>query len=138
MVRRIVSRKRKHLGNRTFGGGNTKNRRGKGNKGGKGRAGAYKHNWLRTIVVEGGRKGKRGFRNPTRKSFKEISLDKLTALISKGKIEKNKDGVFEADFKGFKILGSGKLDSKCIVKASRFSKKAKEKIEAAGGEAKDA
>ena len=49
MARRNTSRRFKHRGNRTHGGGNTKNRRGKGNRGGVGRAGYHKHRWLHTI-----------------------------------------------------------------------------------------
>jgi large subunit ribosomal protein L15 len=47
------------------------------------------------------------------------------ALIEKGLIKKNE--------KLIKILGRGELQKKLVVKADAFSKKAKEKIESAGG-----
>ena len=46
-------------------------------------------------------------------------------LIAEKIIKKEKDGIV--------ILGTGKLDKKLTVKASRFTKNAKEKIEAVGG-----
>lgn len=48
-------------------------------------------------------------------------------LKEKGIISKINDGVV--------ILGRGKLTKKLTVKATRFSKSAQEKIEAAGGKA---
>ena len=53
--------------------------------------------------------------------------DKVTAesLMEEGIINKINDGIV--------ILGTGSLDKKLEVKAKRFTKTAKEKIEAAGG-----
>ena len=47
------------------------------------------------------------------------------ALIEGKKIKKKKDGV--------KVLGVGEIKKALTVKAHKFSKKAKEKIEAGGG-----
>ncbi|CDI50798.1 50S ribosomal protein L15 [Clostridium tetani] len=79
---------------------------------------------------------KRGFTNIFAKKYTAINIDRLNIfeddtvvtpelLIEKGVISKVYDGV--------KILGNGELDKKLTVKATKFSKAAAEKIEAAGG-----
>jgi large subunit ribosomal protein L15 len=79
---------------------------------------------------------KRGFTNIFAKEFAVINLDRLNdledgtvvtpeLLLEKRIISKVKDGV--------KILGNGELTKSLTVKASKFSKSAAEKIEAAGG-----
>lgn len=134
MARRIKSRKRKHLGNRTYGGGNTKNRRGKGNKGGKGRAGYHKHKWLHTIKYEGTNKvsrGIQGFHNPSRKPVLVVSLEQLSKRLTT--YPKDDAGVYQIVLPGTKVLSGGSFGAKANVKAHAFSSKAKEKIEKAGG-----
>ena len=49
----------------------------------------------------------------------------LNYYLEKGVVRKAKDGV--------KILGNGELQKNLTVKATKFSKAAAEKIEAAGG-----
>ena len=78
---------------------------------------------------------KRGFTNNHAKNYVEVTLtmlnksesSKVTAetLLKEGIISKVNDGIV--------ILGTGSLDKKLEVKAKRFTKTAKEKIEAAGG-----
>ncbi|PKM79270.1 MAG: 50S ribosomal protein L15 [Firmicutes bacterium HGW-Firmicutes-13] len=79
---------------------------------------------------------KRGFTNIFKKELAEINVRTLNrfesgtvvtpeVLLEKRIIKSVKDGV--------KILGQGKLDKNLTVKAHYFSKKAVEKIEAAGG-----
>jgi LSU ribosomal protein L15P len=83
---------------------------------------------------------KRGFNNSVfEKVYSIINVDKLNGfedgtevtpalLVESGVIRKlEKDGV--------KILGNGKLEKNISVKASKFTKSAVEKIEAAGGKA---
>ena len=138
MSKRIKSRKRKHMGNRTFGGGNTKNRRGKGNRGGVGRAGFHKHQWLRTITQEGTNKrakGIHGFHNQNERYHEAITLDQLSAMLAKGKFEKKGDA-YVVDLHCAKVLSNGNISHKAIITAFAFSAKAAEKIKAAGGEAK--
>lgn len=80
---------------------------------------------------------KRGFNHPPKREFnivnlsalgelkeKEISPEKLMEL---GVIRKMRDGL--------KVLGDGQLKKALVVRAHRFSKQAKTKIEAAGGQA---
>ena len=110
---------------------------GRGHKGQKSRAG-----YSRRFGFEGGqmplvrRVPKRGFKNPFSKEYVAVNLTMLEMfadqdvvgvedLIRKGVIKNIKDGV--------KILGNGEIDRALTVKAHRFSKSAREKIEKAGG-----
>lgn len=79
---------------------------------------------------------KRGFTNIFAKEYVEVNVSKLNQfengtevtpelLKETGVISKIKDGVV--------ILGNGDITKKLTVKATRFSKSAAEKIEAAGG-----
>ncbi len=78
---------------------------------------------------------KRGFTNIHANNYVEVTLtmlnksesEKVTAesLMKEGIISKVNDGIV--------ILGTGSLDKKLEVAAKRFTKTAKEKIEAAGG-----
>ncbi len=82
---------------------------------------------------------KRGFKNPMRREWAYVNLDDIAekfedgaevtpeALLERGLIKSIKDGV--------KVLGRGECDKKLIVKAHSFSKKARRKIEEAGGKA---
>lgn len=58
----------KQRGNRTNGGGSLKKRRGAGNKGGKGNAGAGKHHWTTTVIENKNYFGKHGFKRPQKTS----------------------------------------------------------------------
>ena len=109
---------------------------GRGEKGQKSRSG-YK----RKRGFEGGqmplirRVPKRGFHNPFRKEYAIVNLSRLDALegntfspdvlVERGVVKKLGDGL--------KILGGGELSRSLTVRAHRFTKSAKEKIEAAGG-----
>ena len=78
---------------------------------------------------------KRGFTNIHANKYVEVTLTMLNksesevvtaeSLLKEGIIDKVNDGIV--------ILGTGSLDKKLEVKAKRFTKSAKEKIEAAGG-----
>ena len=80
---------------------------------------------------------KRGFTNIHALEYTEVTLTMLSkvknenvtaeSLLEEGIIGKANDGIV--------ILGTGKLDKKVNVKAARFTKSAKEKIEALGGKA---
>ena len=60
--------------------------------------------------------------------FEEGTTVNAALLIEKGWLKKENDGI--------KVLAKGKLTKKLIVEAASFSAKAKEAIEALGGEAK--
>ena len=78
---------------------------------------------------------KRGFTNIHAKTYTEVTLTMLNkatteevtaeSLIADGIISKANDGIV--------ILATGNLEKKLDVKANRFTKAAKEKIEALGG-----
>ena len=80
---------------------------------------------------------KRGFTNIHAKKYTEVTLtmlnksskEEVTAetLVADGIISKVNDGIV--------ILATGNLEKKLTVKAVRFTKAAKEKIEALGGKA---
>ena len=111
---------------------------GRGHKGQKARSGSGVRRGF-----EGGqtplyrRLPKRGFKNIHAKVYTEVTLTMLNkvnktdvtaeSLVEEGIIDKINDGIV--------ILATGKLDKKVNVKATRFTKKAKEEIEALGGKA---
>ncbi len=109
---------------------------GKGHKGQKARSGGGVRRGF-----EGGqtplyrRLPKRGFTNIFAKDYVEVTLTMLNqskseevtaqSLVEEGIISKAKDGIV--------VLATGNLEKKLTVKAKRFTKAAKEKIEAVGG-----
>ena len=126
--------KRKRLG-RGIGSGLGKTS-GKGHKGQKARSGGGVRRGF-----EGGqtplyrRLPKRGFNNIHAKNYTEVTLTMLNkseatevtaeSLLAEGIIGKINDGIV--------VIATGKLEKKLNVKAKRFTKKAKEEIEALGG-----
>ncbi len=137
MARRIKSKKRKYLGNRSYGRGNTKNGRGKGTRGGVGRAGYHKHRWLKTIK-EGLHKSRRhGFVNRNSESVltTEITIAQLQRNVEAGLYKKSADGKYEVTLPvREKVLSQGKLTAALKISAGAFSAAAKEKITEAGGQ----
>jgi large subunit ribosomal protein L15 len=136
MVRRHERKWKKYLASRTWGAGNTKNRRNKGSRGGKGYAGSHKHRWLYIVTHEPEHFSGKGF-SPIlkarirRKKHSIINVGDIAAIAAVGKLEK-KEGAFQFEFKG-KVLGGGKIDIPIVLKASEVSESAKKKIEEAGG-----
>jgi large subunit ribosomal protein L15 len=81
---------------------------------------------------------RRGFTNIHRIEYKPVNLDRLQEKFGEAGQEVNPEslaevGVIKRSDKAVAILGGGELKSALTVKAHRFSKSAKEKIEAAGG-----
>ena len=78
---------------------------------------------------------KRGFKNINSKVYTEVTLTMLNkseakevsaeTLLAEGIIGKINDGIV--------VLGTGKIEKSLTIKATRFTKSAAEKIEAAGG-----
>lgn len=110
----------------------------RGNKGQRSRTGSG-----RRPGFEGGqnplyrRIPKRGFNHFPKKDFSIVNLDRLAKLgdeeITPEKLLER--GVIHELKSGLKILGEGKLGKPLKVSAHRFSKQARQKIEAAGGQA---
>ncbi len=78
---------------------------------------------------------KRGFTNIHAKKYTEVTLTMLNKSTSEEVTAETllKDGIISKAEEGIVILGTGSLDKKLTVKAKRFTKTAKDKIEAAGG-----
>jgi large subunit ribosomal protein L15 len=132
---RLGKRNRKFNGSRNHGKGNAKNRRGKGGKGGWGRAGMHKHRFTYAAVHERewmAHGGRYGFSSVRPITYKTVNLYEIEALSRAGKLQK-KDGKSYFEFEG-KVLGSGKLSAAVSIKAMAFSEGAMEKIKKAGGE----
>lgn len=129
-------RNRKFLGSKSHGKGNAKNKRGKGNKGGWGRAGMHKHRFSHITVYErdwmahGGRFGFYN-NNPTHKKMDTLNLFEIDQKVVAGEIP-TKDGKLTLDFDG-KILGTGPIHHAVLIRARAASEKAIERLSAAGG-----
>ena len=130
-----ANRKRKRVGRGRSGKGKMS---GRGHKGQLGRRGAKV-----PAAFEGGqmpmmrRLPKTGFKNPHRIDFAEINVGDFEAHFEAGATV-DLGGLMERrlvqkKLEGLKVLGHGELKIKLTVKAKKFSKAAKEKIEAAGG-----
>ena len=81
---------------------------------------------------------KRGFNHPSHKEFNLVNVSVLEKFFEPGDevtpdVLRDK-GVIRKNNLPVKVLANGELSKKLTVKASKFSKAAKEKIEAAGGE----
>jgi len=125
-------------GHRTHGWGAAKKHRGAGSRGGRGMAGSGKRadQKKQSIIKEFGNKyfGKKGFVSRNVKKIKKVNLDFLEKNI--GKFEKKNDGYYvDLGKMGYsKLLGSGKVVSKFVIKVGSASKKAVEKIKEKKGE----
>jgi len=80
----------------------------------------------------------RGFKNPFRKVYQVVNLDRISLLFPQGgdiTIEDlvAKGAVREGEL--VKVLGTGDITVKVAIIANKFSTTAKDKIEAAGGSA---
>ena len=111
---------------------------GKGHKGQKARSGGGVRRGF-----EGGqtplyrRLPKRGFTNIHALEYTEVTLTMLSKSKSEDVTAESliADGIIRKANAGIVILGTGKLEKKVNVKAARFTKSAKEAIEALGGKA---
>ncbi|MDR1521727.1 MAG: 50S ribosomal protein L15 [Streptococcaceae bacterium] len=110
---------------------------GRGQKGQKARSGGGVR-----LGFEGGqtplfrRLPKRGFTNINRKEYAIVNLDTLNRFDDNSQITPKTlmdAGIVKKEKAGIKILANGELTKKITVKATKFSKAAKEAIVAAGG-----
>lgn len=130
------SRKRRNRVGRGSSSGNGKTS-GRGQKGQKARSGGGTR-----LGFEGGQTPlfqtlpKRGFTNINRKEYAIVNLKTLNRFEEGTEVTPAllvEAGVIKNEKSGIKVLGNGELDRKLTVKAHKFSKAAKEAIEAAGG-----
>jgi large subunit ribosomal protein L15 len=122
MVRPKTKEKRGH---RTYH-GKHKNARGGGSRGGRGDSGKCKHHFMRSMLL-GTQMGKHGFvRQPLCEELEVVNVDVLDQMAGPdGKVEISE----------MKVLGRGKVTRKLEVSAAGFTATARNKIEAAGGQA---
>ena len=78
---------------------------------------------------------KRGFTNFHAKNYTEVTLTMLNKATTEEVTAESlmADGIISKINDGIVVLATGTLDKKVAVKAKRFTKAAKEKIEALGG-----
>ncbi|HIE30803.1 MAG TPA: 50S ribosomal protein L15 [Methanosarcinales archaeon] len=133
---------KKFRGSRTCGGGTHKNRRGAGNRGGRGKCGACKHHAVRAFL-RGYTYGKHGFTRPQKviSGTNTVNIGEIDGrvpeLLRTG-VAEQKDGVVHIDAVRLginKILGTGKVNQSMMITAPAFSATAIAKIESAGGTA---
>jgi len=141
----ISRRKKRTRQVRTTGWGHKKKHRGKGSRGGRGRAGLHKHHFVYAIkhnLFNKGRLSERGFKTkPTQNKINAINISQIEEEIprlleSKLAEKEGKTTKIDCEALGIqKILGGGKISTPMHVKARSFSESAKQKIEKAGGKA---
>ena len=80
---------------------------------------------------------KRGFKNINSKNYTEVTLTMLNKATTEEVTAESliKDRIISKANDGIVVLGTGSLDKKLTVKATRFTESAAKKIEAAGGKA---
>ncbi len=135
----MVVRKRRRVnrlrGQRTHGAGDTKNRRGGGCRGGRGKGGSHKHKFSKYYMDFGTeRKQVLPQRVVVAINIEQLQ-QRLPAFVAEGKAEKS-GGFFVVDGHKAgigKILSMGSLQEKLLLRNVTASKKAREKIIAAGG-----
>lgn len=128
---------KKDRGSRTHGKGSQKKGRGAGNRGGRGRAGAWNHE---KFPVE--RKGKYGFKRPqaVKEDVSVVNVgqidESVEALVADGLAEESGEGyrVDLSDFGVDKLLGSGQVRNELHLVVEDASESAVDKVEDAGGE----
>jgi len=133
-------KKTRFRGTHTHGRGFKKKARGKGHRGGVGRAGSGKRaDHKKMMVVDG---EKYFGRDKTRKAGKKIEvktmtlrkiLENLDILIKVG-IGKENRGTYEINLKEYKIIGNIEIDKKLKIEAKSASRGATEAIKKSGGE----
>ncbi|MFH0737986.1 MAG: uL15 family ribosomal protein [Candidatus Micrarchaeota archaeon] len=133
MTNRKKKQKSGYLGHRSHGRGNCKNRRGSGNRGGRGKAGLCKHKNSLIAKVDKTYFGKHGFvRANQAERMKVAHLYEINQKAVCNELEK-KGGKYHFDFQG-KILATGDVTVPLSIRAVCWSKNVEKKLGTAGGE----
>lgn len=132
MVERKRRKKNKLRGQRTMGAGGTKNRRGAGSRGGRGKAGHRKHKIATFMPLK-----EKKYRLKAGVKVKEITLQNLDkileTLVTKGKVTKEGSKYIVDKKSGYgKVLSQGNTEKEIVLKINA-SIGAVKKIIAAGG-----
>lgn len=134
MVVRKRKRMNKQLGKRTHGHGDKKNWKGKGVRGGLGRAGSHKHKFASYWDTFGVK-----YTLKAKKKGDSMNIEEINRLLpewmEKKKVEKKGDAIaIDGKKVGIaKVLGKGQVDQKWNLTNLTVAKIALEKIQAAGG-----
>lgn len=123
----------------THGWGSRKKHRKSGERGGKGMSGTGKRaDHKKTLITKlYGNKyfGKQGITSKGTERDKRNRINLRDIELNLSKYPKDtKSGKIEINLKGYKILGTGNVQNKLIIKADAASKSAIEKVRAKGGE----
>lgn len=124
MTVRFKKKVRKWRGRTSHGGGHKKKRRGGGSQGGRGYGGSHKHKFSYVTSKEPEHYGYKGFHSK-KKRDKTININDIAKM--KG------DNIDLVRMGYDKLLGKGKINRAVVVRVSKASAQAKEKIEKAGG-----
>ena len=113
---------------------------GRGHKGAKSRSGfKFKRGFEGGQMPLHRRVPKRGFHNPFRVEYEVVNLDLLAAKFDAGTVVTpellRKRGLVARGDSPIKILARGDIGKQLTVRAHKFSGKASEKLQAAGGNA---
>lgn len=138
-----VNKRSKYRGSRTCGGGTHKNRRGAGNRGGRGRGGSRDHKFVRGTIHAKFTYGTCGFKHHHQATITGDVLDIgdidqiIPILVADGTATQDGDSVAlnAKDIGVEKVLGGGRVTHKMNITAEAFSQSAIQKIEAKGGNA---
>ena len=120
---------------------------GLGSTGGRGNKGQKSRSGVAIKGFEGGqmplyrRLPKRGFKQPNRKRFQELTLRKLQQAVEKGQVKEGsltendllQAGVLRRLWDGVSLVGGGNLTAKVQIEVTRATKSAVAGVEKAGG-----
>ncbi|MFH0928782.1 MAG: uL15m family ribosomal protein [Candidatus Aenigmatarchaeota archaeon] len=131
MVVRRDRKIRRQRATRTCGYGSTKKHRGKGSRGGRGKAGLHKQKKTWMINNDPNHYGKKGFiiHTDARNAVRSITLRDLDVLARK--MKKTELNVSELGFD--KVISKGSLTQPLTIKANKITERAKQRIEESGG-----
>ncbi|MBI5441461.1 MAG: 50S ribosomal protein L15 [Deltaproteobacteria bacterium] len=113
----------------------------RGHKGSLARAGKQKTGFEGGQMPLQRRLPKIGFRNPFRKEYACVNVCELNRFEDGTEVTPTlllEKGLLKAMGDGLKILGKGELEKRLVIVAHKVSRGAREKIEARGGEVKEA
>lgn len=134
-----VNKRSKFRGTRTCGGGTHKNRRGAGNRGGRGQAGWRDHNFTRFYLL-GKTEGKHGFVCKTSVTYDVLDIGDIDQmipdLVARGIATQNGDVIIldAAQIGVEKVLGGGRVTHKLEITAESFSERVVAKVQEQGGQ----
>jgi len=144
MAARTRAKNSRQRGSHTHGYGSMKKHRGAGSRGGRGNAGSGKRgDSQKPKAITWDRPARKGFTSKCRIDIKPVTIAYLENHLEKlveQKLIENQAGVYVVDLKkmGYdKLLSNGNAKNKFKIIGNLFSEKAKQKIEAAGGQIGD-